>query len=280
MVITSLPKTTEKSSFPVVTSRYSFAKYKQDSYELNYAKQLVRTGKNYHVSKSEIPEGYRMSTAGEELAIQLALERAGKDPRKAEIFDNLFARGPENIYMWQWTETGLRVPKGREADRYVTDGQGRKYWPRIVLLADKEVGEILVPEGNDSLVAEWDEVFGVPQVTIENQNFPHKPYTTHFLFNATPEKDSISGHHDVAVGRRSDWRHGGHVRCLGVYARYGRLAAGSADGFRLVVRGIVTEIEKEFAGINSKDVEQAFLEIMRNDYRKMPFTEFQKKYKL
>src|SRR3989338_8273112 len=160
----------------------------------------------------------RMSTAGEELDIQLAIERAGEDPRKAGVFDDLFARGPDKIYMWQWTETGLRVPKGRKADAYETDAQGRKYWVRIGLVGDQEVGEILVPEGYGRLVAEWDEVSGIPRVTIENRDFPHKPYTTHFWFNSTPDKDSTSGHYDVAVGRRSNWLHDAGEWCLSVDA--------------------------------------------------------------
>src|SRR3989344_9089901 len=157
--------------------------YKHSGSIVKYSGSLRRTDKNYYDSKAEIPEGLRMSTAGEELAIQLALEHAGEDPRKAKVFDDLFARGPDKVYMWQWTETGLRVPKGREASKYETDAQGRKYWARIVLYGDKEVGEVLVPEGGGRLVAEWDEVFGVPQTTIENIDFPHKPYTTHFWFN-------------------------------------------------------------------------------------------------
>jgi hypothetical protein len=184
-----------------------------------------------------------MSTAGEELAIQLALERAGKDTREAEIFNDLFARNVDKIYIWQWTETGLRVPKGRRAGKYETDTQGRKYWIREVLEGDKVVGEILVPEGDGRLVAEWDEVFGIPRVTVENQDFPHNPYTTHFWFNATPNKDSTSGHYDVAVERRSYWHHDVDERCLDVDADYRRLDAYSNAGFRLV-RGSFPEIEK------------------------------------
>lgn len=176
-----------------------------------------------------------MSTAGEELAIQLALERGGKDPRKAKAFDDLFARGPDKIYMWQWTETGLRVPNGRKAGAYETDGQGRKYWPRIVLIGDQEVGEILVPEGNGRLVAEWDVVFGIPRVT-ENVYWPHRP-TTHFEFDVTPDRDSTSGHYDVAVGRGSYWPLDFGEECFDVDADDGRLQVDtdSHDSFRHVL---------------------------------------------
>ena len=112
------------------------------------------------------------------------------------------------------------------------------------LVGDQEVGEILVPEGYGRLVAEWDEVSGIPRVTIENRDFPHKPYTTHFWFNSTPDKDSTSGHYDVAVGRWSFWRRVADEGCLDVFADYRRLDAHSGIGFRLV-RGSGPEIEKE-----------------------------------
>ncbi|HLD85818.1 MAG TPA: hypothetical protein VI968_04645 [archaeon] len=295
MATASLPELKERLVLPAVSSSYPTlgANYKQVGYEVNHASRLVRTGKHYYDSKSEIPEGFRMTTAGEELAIQLALEHSGNDPRKANIFDDLFARGSDKVYMWQWTETGLRVPKGMEASKYEIDAQGRKYWARIVLDGDKEVGEILVPEGGGRLVAEWDEVFGVPQTTIENIDFPHKPYTTHFWFNATPDLDSTSAHYDVAVGRGRGWPLDVDEGCLGVNAYHGRLYASSGDGFRLV-RGSVPKIEKELVEkpvvespvteliqqLDSAQIEQAFLERVRNDYRSMPHPDFLKKYNL
>src|SRR3989344_7702125 len=118
--------------------------YKHSGSIVKYSGSLRRTGKHYYDSKAEIPEGMRMSTAAEELAIQLALERAGKDPRKAETFDDLFGRNSGCSYGFQFTETGLRVPKGRKAGKYETDAQGRKYWVRIVLDGYKEVGEVPV----------------------------------------------------------------------------------------------------------------------------------------
>lgn len=295
MPTAALPEVKERLVVPAVSSSYPTlgAAYKHGGYEISYANRLVRTGKHYYDSKAEILEGMRISTAGEELAIQLALERAGKDPRKAEVFNDLFGRKNSSWYAWQWTETGFRVPKGREADKYETDTQGRKYWIRIILDGDKEVGEVLVPEGGGRLVAEWDEVSGVPRVTIENRDFPHKPYTTHFWFNATPNLDSTSGHYDVAVGRRSHWHRDVDERCLGVDALYLRLNANSADGFRLV-RGSGPKIERELTEkpvvetpaaelvqqLGPAQIEQAFLERVRTDYRSMPHPDFLKKYDL
>ncbi len=208
---------TSRKSFPVI----------------QYSPDLVLTGKNYYDSQLLVPEFYRMSTAAEELAIQLGLERAGTDPREAEVFDDLFARNDSKTYMLQWTATGLRVPNGRDPNKYETDSQGRKYFARIVLSGDNETREILVPEGNDRVVVEWDEVSGLPKTT-EDIAFPHTPYTTHFLFEQEPLEDSESGHYDVAVRRGKDWRFGENGRCLEVDACYTRWAAASGTGFRPV----------------------------------------------
>ena len=205
--------------------------YDRSRYSIEYLERLVRTGKNYRDSKSRIIEG-RMSTAAEELAIQRDLERAGTDPRQAEQFKDLFGKNASHWYAWQWTETGLRVPKGHDSTKYEYH-QGRKHWAREVLIGKDVVGEVLVPEGNNRVVVEWDEVFGLPRAT-ENIDFPHTPHTTHFWFNENPNKDSVSGHQDVAVGRRSLWRPDGAESCLSVDAAYARSSAVSAAGFRLV----------------------------------------------
>src|SRR3989344_5903137 len=280
MTTATMPEVKERLVLQSASYTYQTlgAAYKHSENTVKYSGSLRRTGKNYHDSKAEIPEGLRMSTAGEELAIQLALERAGKDPRKAKVFDDLFSRGSDKIYMWQWTETGLRVPKGRQADAYETDGEGRKYFPRIVLIGDQEVGEILVPEGGGRVAVEWDEVFGLPRVT-EDIAYPHEPHTTHFWFNSTSDKDSKSEHYDVAVERRSVWHRGGDGRCLGVDASYGRWDALSGGGFR-PVQGSFPEIERELARINPRNVENELLARMRTDYRAMPLPDFAAKYDL
>ena len=87
MATASLPELKERLVVPAVSSVYPTlgVAYKHAGGDVNYSRGLVRTGKHYYDSKAEIPEGMRMSTAGEELAIQLALERAGKDPEKDDI---------------------------------------------------------------------------------------------------------------------------------------------------------------------------------------------------
>ncbi|MBI3190664.1 hypothetical protein HYZ41_03090, partial [archaeon] len=103
-----------------------------------------------------------------------------------------------------------------------------------------------------------------------------------------------SGHYDVAVGRRGYWPHGVDERCLGVDANCGRLLALSGDGFRLF-RGSGPEgpkIEKELVEkpvvetpvaelvqqLDPAQIEQAFLERVRSDYRSMTHPDFLKKY--
>ena len=305
---------TEKLVLPTVILSYPKleAIYKQGSYEVDYANRLERTDRNYYGSKAGIPTGFRMSTAGEELAIQLKYERVadilrnideelilGKnpaqvadilrsraatksdkeaisyvfgmesdamqrnfeetngvlipDPRNAKIFADLFARGPDKIYMKQLTETFLRVPRGKQnpgKPDYV-DLQGRKHWAREFGNGNEVSGVVYVPEGNDRVVPKtsdlldvWDPITGVPRVTSDGSNDArYGNHTTHFSFDPTPDRDSTSGHYDVAVRRRCDWRHGVDGGCLDVAASYGRLNANSGGGFR-PVRGSLPKIER------------------------------------
>ena len=251
--------------------------YERGGHTVDYSPRLVRTGKNYYDSKAAISNG-RMSTAAEELAIQLGIEKAGQDPRTAGVFGDLFARNDSKTYVWQRTETGLRVPKGRDPDKYETDSKGRKYRARTVLIGDEEVGEILVPEGAGRVVVEWDEVFGLPRTT-DNIDFPHNPYTTHFWFNKSHGKYNKSGHYDIAVVRRSCWGRDEGERCLVVAANVGRGSAFSGGGFR-PVRGSMSEIKKTVAKINFSEAGQDSNESMQRDYGKIPFDEFLKRYRI
>lgn len=181
-------------------------------YAIKYSDRFVRTSKNYHDSKSEIPEGLRMSTAGEELALQLVSESKGADSRKGLLFNDLFGRNDSQWRAQQLTETGLRVPQGRDANAYETDGKGRKYWPRLVLLGNKVVGEARVPEGHGRVVVEWNYVFGIPHAT-DAITQPHRPYTTHFWF--APGFNS-----DVDVFRQGAGWCGAQEDCFNVLAGY------------------------------------------------------------
>lgn len=217
------------SSYPSIGTTY-----KRAGYTIEYSPALTRTDRNYYGSETLIPSGQRMSTAAEELAIQLGLEKVGKDPRKEAVFNDLFGRKDCTWDAWQWTDTGLRVPKGWDPTKYETDSKDRKYWAREVLIGDKVAGEILVPEGNGRVVVEWDEVFGIPRATMDI-NWPHSHYTTHFWFKAKPSEGKVSGYQDVAVGRRNGWRRDEVERCLAVDANFARSDAVLGAGFRPVL---------------------------------------------
>lgn len=221
------------------------AAYRQKGYEFLYADRLVHLpSQDFYTLQVQafvqgLGDGRRMSTAAEELAIQLELERAGEDPRTAKVFDDLFARNNDKRYFWQWTATGLRVPPGRQPNAYEVDKQGRKYWVRILLIGNAEIGEVLVPEGNGRVVPHtsdvrdvWDELSGLPTVT-EMLRWPHHPYTTHFWFDPNLE--------EVAVGRGARG-HSEAGECLDVLADCPRLGAAEYTAFRLV-QGVLPKIQ-------------------------------------
>jgi len=244
---------------PATSSYQSLgAEYGRPVYPIKYSPSLTRTRKDYYNSREEAPGGSRVSLASEELAIQLGIERAGKDPREAAVFRDLFGKNKDSWYAWQWTDTGLRIPKGHKPDKHETDPQGRKYFPRIVLIGDAEEGEVLVPEGSGRVVVDWDETFGIPRVT-SNREGDMKPdnHTTHFWFDPSPRKDDRTGRYDVAVARRGRWRHDVHERCLRVGADCGRWAADDFDGVRHV-QGSLPEIERSLQESTQKILSKRF----------------------
>ena len=219
--------------------------YRQNGYEFLYSDRVVHIPHHDFYFLQAFLEtlggGRGMSTAAEELAIQLELERSAEDPRNAKAFDDLFARNDDQRYIWQWTATGLRVPKGRKPNAYEVDKHGRKYWVRILVIGNSEVGEVLVPEGNGRVVPHtpevpdvWDEVTGLPTIT-EPLKWPHNPYTTHFWFDPNLE--------EVAVGRGSR-EHSQAGSCLDVLADCPRLGSAEYTGVRLVQR-LLPELKVE-----------------------------------
>src|SRR5215472_8193004 len=179
---------------PSSASRYAtlHKAYWQESYDFRYSERLIHVpNRDFYALQKLLDgagEGLRMSTAAEEVALQLELEKADRDPRNARVFDDLFSRNDDQRYYWQWTATALRVPLGRRPEAYEVDKQGRRYWVRMLVSGNEEVGEVLVPEGNGRVVPPktgvsdvWDEVSGLPTVT-EPLIWPHSPYTTHFWF--------------------------------------------------------------------------------------------------
>ena len=229
--------------------------YSRPEHAFQTSSRLVKTGANFYDSVKDLPQGVRPTTADEDLSLQLELEKQGKDPRQAEVFDDLFGRKNNELYAFQWTLTGLRVPE-RVDPEYSQIESGRKYYPRKVLVGGREVGEVLVPEGGGRVVTAWNKVFGIP---AETSNSPEdtkiKKHTTHFYFNNDPRVDEVSKHKDVAVARCANWHHDVHDRCLHVAASCGRWSANSSAGFRPAAGDlpkIKLENRKSDAYINNK----------------------------
>ena len=235
-----------KLVIPATSSSYPSlgVTYRHPRHEIEYSPRLVLTGKDYYASKAGVPEGFRMSTAAEELAIQRGLKRSGKDPRKEAVFNDLFGGNASPfLYGWKWTETGLRVPKGWDPAKHERHPDGREYWVRELLIGDEVIGEILVPEGNGRVAVEWDEVFGIPRVT-ERIELKHGPHMTQFWFNPKPVKNGISGAYDVSVRRRGDWLDDVAGRYGDVSAVYVRSHVDLGNGFR-PVRGSLPKIKRK-----------------------------------
>ena len=122
------------------------------SYSFSCSPTVIKTGKNYYdslkiltemIEQGELPPDSRFMTQTEGHAIERSYTQKGKDPRKADEFKDYFAKNKDKVHMWEWTSTGLRVPKGWKNGKIDTDTE--KY-PRIVLIGDKEVGELQVPK--------------------------------------------------------------------------------------------------------------------------------------
>jgi len=244
----TIPDLKERIVVPAASSIYPEigASYSRPAYEMKYSNNLVIGCKNYYDSEAEIPEGPRMSTSAEELAIQLGYARAGINLR-SEKANALYCLLRENYWNeWQWTATGLRVSpdmrKPPEQPDYVDD-QGNKFWLRQVLIGNEVVGEVCIPEGNGRWVVEWDEVFGLAKITTEKIDWTRKPYTTQSWFKPNPSKDEKSGYRDVAVGRSGGWLRDGGDGYLGFVADCERWLAFSG-GYR-PVQGSVPEIRAE-----------------------------------
>lgn len=179
---------TSQSDYPRLDRRYT-----QNACSIGYSGHSVSVRGNYYDARRKAPHGHGISTAAIEQAIWERLSKE-TDPRTSEEFDHLFGRSPYT----QTTSTGLRVPKGRKPGDYETGPDGRKYWIRTVLVDDKEVGEILVPE--DGIVEEMDPVFGVPTKTSEKPTGStvdiDRPY---FWFNYDPTEDIRTGSYDIGI---------------------------------------------------------------------------------
>jgi len=277
-----IPKENRRIIIPAASSVYQLLGVACDrpQYEIEYSEELIR---QYGHGEIKIPKGFRISTAAEELAIQHALEKNDNDPRDAVAYNDIFGRNEErfdNNNGWHallLTETRLRVPIGWENGRYETDEKGRKYWPRIVLIGDEEVGEVSIPEGNGRVIMELDEVFGLPKITEEDS--PKYRLDSHFWFKTEPGMFFKTKKYEddiIALKRGPQFK-----ERIDMYAdfMYAHGKSYEDDGYRLV-KGSMPTIAKETSRTSPLLLKEAILKQLKKDFKNIPFPEFQKKYNL
>ena len=282
--------------------------YATQPYTLPHSPRLIRTGKDFYDSLKIAAEmavkeypNLRLSTIADEQHIYAQKSPGAIKLKDVEEFRDYFGDNVENWFAWSHTLTGLRVPE-RYVGKTCSIGEKipvqvivtdispylsqiadpnftRENWKDIIDKINKKEGELPVPYSRGQVIREIDPVFGV-FTEIESSTAHDAPYALHAWLreNLSVPRDPISGHFDLEVARRSVWL-ADRRDCLGVDANYRRSDAHSAGGFRPVL-GLAPKILKELARINVSEVEEAFLERMRIDYRKMPFLEFREKYKL
>ena len=143
------------------------------------------------------------------------------------------------------------MPKNKHPDElYVVKEGGRlsRKYLREVLICNKVVGDILVPEGNGRPVPYtenpedvWYTAFGIPRITSDDPQIRH---TTHLWFNNDPPQDINAGRHrDVAIVRMSYPLNHKDRRCIDIFATYWRFNSGEDYGFR-PVKGPLPKIEE------------------------------------
>jgi len=236
--------------------------------------------------------------ANEEHHIYVQKSHGAKKLRNVDELKDYFAVDNGNWYAWAHTLTGLRF---READLGRPYNVGdkitaevietditpflseiadpkftRESWKDIIDKVNHVKGEIAVPYNRGHVVREMQNgIFTEIEKTTEHRT----PFALHGWLreNLDVPQDPVSGHYDVAVGRRSSWHHDEHGRCLLVSANFERWRASSSHGFRSVVRGSVSDGPKIDAE-KVRETEKAFLERMREDFHEMAFPEWRRKY--
>ncbi len=246
-----------------------------DTYVLPHSARFVRTGADFYdtvmaavrMTDSEmLASGKYLSLpmAGEEEAIYRKVSPGAKKLRNVEELRDYFANNDEAWHAWGWNSTGLRF---READlrspytvgdkitaevivteipedvlRQIADPKfTRANWKDIIDKVNRVRGELAVPYARGHVIREMHPTLGI--FTEVEPTTEHKaPYALHAWLreNLDVPQDPISGHYDLAVGRRVVWHRVGG-RCLSVGADFRRWFADSDGGFRPVVRGSFPE---------------------------------------
>jgi hypothetical protein len=241
--------------------------YLRPSYLLSFSPSIIRTNDNYYDSQKilidmketgRLPLDARFMTQAEGLAVERSYLRVGKDPRTAEEFQDYFKNNRDAWHAWEWTLTGLRVPKRWENGK-VDIGTGK--YPRIILIGEKEDGEIQIPGGGGKAIIEYDELYGIPIETSKTIQF-YKNHYACWYFDPNPKLDEISGQYDIAIVRGGRYDHEDGLLCLIVDANCGRYHTISGSSFRPVYG----EIPDTRIALSHNNVE----EIKHDIFKKMP----------
>ena len=170
-------------------------------YMLEYSQGLIRSGQNRLGYMAAVPEGFKVSSAEEEMRILLESRERNQRPRDSIAYADLF--GKNGYYARQLTSTWLRIPKGWENGRCQRNARGDREYPRILLEGHEEKEEVLVPRGRGWFVAEWNDN-GIPRITVDNAilygidaykiHRSNCPYFVHWWFNEDKDEVSVELH--------------------------------------------------------------------------------------
>ncbi len=246
---------TDKITVPAAQYEFAFVDRDGRTYERTYHRDAYRL--QYRIGLVPYSDvimpggGWRLSTAAEELAIQLYQRK----PLNAKEFQDVLK--PNRL---QVTDTVLRAIPGWEGGKKQILPDSRKYSPRQVLERGRDIGYCWVPEGGSRSVPRgprdeiWNRLAGIPRITNEGLVQSHD---TCFDFGLRfEESDHFTGEFDLVVerglhtqplakGRKVDFRP--TKRWIGIYADSTPLDAAEAKifaRFGRLVKGRTPEIRK------------------------------------
>ena len=217
------------------------------------------------------------ANANEEQLIYVKKSAGAKELQDIEELKDYFGKNDEKWHAWEQTLTGLRFRKqdlekqynigdkitAQIIETYITPYISqiadpkfkRKNFRDIIEKINKVKDAVPVPYCRGQVISEMYPSLGIFK-EVEKTSEHKAPYALHGWLreNLDIPKDPISGYHDIAVGRWSDWRRGEDERCLSVDACYERSDSYSDDGFRPVVRGSLPELGKVSSNVDEEKI--------------------------
>src|SRR5262245_5418554 len=115
---------------------------------VSYFSRPIRTGMNLYKSRELVGEltaslNLSPTTSISTSANEIEILSTQKTPRKSAAYKDVLSREPSSPIVL--TDTVLRVPRGRPAEKYEII-HGRKIYPRILVEHGREQSDVLVPE--------------------------------------------------------------------------------------------------------------------------------------